>query len=1205
MRLAPICAVALAEMRSARRQVRTWVFILLAVGVPFLMFVEAGVSHARGGWISPSAALPAPRFVMSQVGVFLVWIFLVGVIFLAFDVRARDRRERMVEVLDARPVSNVQLLTGRVLGVVATALVPTLLLLVLVQAFGTVGGALGAPTEPVQGVSLATFLLVDAVPMFVAWSALVVLLAVLLRNRLLVAIAALGLFLAWIRWSMQTPPYLAHLVGPTAFTDLVSDLLPRFAEPETLVHRLLLLVLAAGVLAFAAVLHPRPDGKSRFVGIAIGAVFLAVGGAGMFGLHRHASDGLVERQRWLAAHRDAAQFPRADIEHLGGIVRIDPGRSLDVDLVMRVAAPAIAGADRTLVFSFNPGMSVGDLRVDGEPVAVTHRDGLLTIPRPPTGTFELALRASGVPDPDFAYLDSDHDFSTDGTANQGVGVFLGRDASIFEPEYVALMPGIRWLPTPGANVGIDDPARFGRDFFTADLVVEVPSGWLVAGPGRRQGEGEGRFRLASRAPVPAIAVLAAAFERRSMEVAGVELELLMDPRHAGTLASFEDAEAPLREYLGERFDDAARLGLVYPYEALSLVEAPAALRIVGGGWRMPSVQGLPGVMLMGERGFPTARFDLVFRRAGKFEELEGGVEAFKIRSLRRFFSNDFKGGDPSVGVARNFLHHQAGVEPGGMGATALEYVVEELVTRLLTGSDAFFSAHIFTPKGDGSLGLLMQTATEAFDFGSGPSRALDVVANRPVVWDLVLGTSLADLDPSLDAARVMDVLALKGRAVARSILDALGRETAGAFLAELRRRHLGGHYDLAAFYAAAREVGADLEALLGDWQNDAALPGFLASTATFVRLPETGQGTPLFQTRVHIRNDEPAPGLVRLRYVTRGGRVRGQGAEFTEPVRVTGNSSVEVALVTTEPVAMLWMSPYLSLNRRDVRISIDRRGAGQPEAFRERMQERAGRPGGGGRRPASGGGMPGRPFAERDPRRVEPATGTDLAGVFHGARPSDWVRPADVGIVVDDLDAGFGVERDGKPSGLRIGPRLRPADPVGEMDHGIPSFTSAGAANGGTPVLDGEWRRQEMPSSFGRYRHTVARASADGGHARAVFEAELPRAGEWRLEYHMPFVPPKRAKTRFRGRGMEMRSIGELGEYDMALQYGDGQRIAVPFDGTDADTGWNDLGRYELPAGSVRLVVSNRTTGEIVLADAIRWRGEGQLANRHGSRELP
>ena len=943
MRLAPIWAVALAEMRSARRQVRTWVFILLAVGVPFVMFVSSGASHASVGWISPSAALPAPRFVMSQVGVFLVWIFLVGVIFLAFDVRARDRRERIVEVLDARPMSNAQLLTGRVLGVVATALIPTLLLLGFVQAFGTVGGSLGAPTEPVQGISLATFLLVDAVPMFVAWGALVVLLAVVLRNRLLVAIAALGLFLAWIWWSIQTPLYLAHLVGPTGFTDLVSDLLPRFAEPETLAHRLLLLALAAGVLALAAALHPRPDGKSPFVGIAVGAVLLAVGGAGMFGLYRHATDGLVERQRWLAAHQDAAQFPRADLEHLEGVVRIDPGRLLEMDLVMRLVAPADAGAGPALVFSFNPGMAVEDVRVDGEPVAATHRDGLLIIAPAPAGTFELALKASGVPDPNFAYLDSDHDFLTDGTPNQNVNVFLGRDASIFEPEYVALMPGIRWLPRPGANVGIDDPTHFGRDFFTVDLVAEVPPGWLVAGPGRRQGEGEGRFRLAPDTPVPAIAVLASAFERRAMEVAGVELELLMDPRHADALTSFEDAAAPLREYLEELLDDAARLGLVYPYEALSLVETPAALRVVGGGWRMRSVQGLPGVMLMGERGFPTARFDLAFRRAGKFKDVEGGVEAFKIRALRRFFGSDFKGGDPSVGAARNFLHHQVGVEPGGMGATALEYVVEELVTRLLTGSDAFFSAHFFTPEGGSSRGLLTQTATDAFDFGSGPPRALDVVANRPVVWDLALGTSLADLDPAFNAARVLDVLALKGRAVARSILDALGRERAGALLAELRRRHAGGHYDLDAFYAAAREIGTDLEALLGDWQNDAALPGFLASTATLVRLPETAQGTPLYQTRVHIRNDESAPGLVRLRYLTRAGRVRGRGVESTEPVRVAGNSSVEIALVTTGPVRMLSMSPYLSLNRGDVQITIDLRDGGQPEAIRER-QERAGSP---------------------------------------------------------------------------------------------------------------------------------------------------------------------------------------------------------------------------------------------------------------------
>ena len=92
-------------------------FGLLAVCLSFFWFVNSGVNHASSGWISFWASFPAPRFLMSQVGMFLLLVFLFGVIFLAFDIRARDRRERMLEVLDSRPLCNVELLFGRVLGV--------------------------------------------------------------------------------------------------------------------------------------------------------------------------------------------------------------------------------------------------------------------------------------------------------------------------------------------------------------------------------------------------------------------------------------------------------------------------------------------------------------------------------------------------------------------------------------------------------------------------------------------------------------------------------------------------------------------------------------------------------------------------------------------------------------------------------------------------------------------------------------------------------------------------------------------------------------------------------------------------------------------------------------------------------------------------------------------------------------------------------
>ena len=62
----------------------------------------------------------------------------------------------------------------------------------------------------------------------------------------------------------------------------------------------------------------------------------------------------------------------------------------------------------------------------------------------------------------------------------------------------------------------------------------------------------------------------------------------------------------------------------------------------------------------------------------------------------------------------------------------------------------------------------------------------------------------------------------------------------------------------------------------------------------------------------------------------------------------------------------------------------------------------------------------------------------------------------------------------------------------------------------------------------------------------------------------------------------------ELGRYDLTVSAG--QRAwSLEFDSSAAERGWNDLGTFDLSAGTVRLRVSDATDGESVIADAIRW----------------
>ena len=1145
MRLSMTFAIARTEIRSVRRLVRYWMFSFLSVGFTILIYLFHAVLHGVLSGYSANVAIIGPRYLMSAMGLYVMMIFLPGLIFLAYDVRARDERERMAAVLDSRPVSNPEFLVGRSLGLVLMAWAPAIVAAVLIQTFGSLAlmldWYLGEPVEPY---SLIGFLL-HTLSTFALWCAFVVLLAVLVRNRFLVAMVALSLLGIQFWVHLRTPLY---LLPALSLFDLgmASDLEPNLGGGA--IQRVAMWVLAGACLALAAACHPRPDGVSRPRRMVLGSGLLVLGGI-LVGTNLWQVIGAMDdRAAWHAAHQERSGDPRADLRAIAGSVRIEPGRRVDLDLELRVQAPADRPLE-TLLFTFNPGFEVERAAVGGTQAAWTHAAGLLEV----TPSVALAhgaeitveLVASGRPDNNFGYLDAAFDPLT-ATFLEGQAALLGLDNGVFSSRYVALMPGLGWLPHTGSDVPLGDPRTHPADYFEVDLTVDVPAGWLVAGPGRRQaldpGGDTARFRFDPGAPVPHVALLASRFERRAIDAAGIGVEILVHPKHDRNLRFFADAAGEILARVEEIFTDADRLGLPYPYDGLTLVESPTTLRGYGGGWRMDTTQTMPGVLLLRENGFITSRFEFQLRDPQRFAGQEGGLARAKVEAAEWFFENDRIGGGLLWGGSRNFLRFQTGAR--GEGALAIDFVIDELVNQLLTGKSGDFSIYTF----DQAFGIHVGETVIGVLPGQTASAVAALVAPRadpPSVWDRALGNSLAVLDPSEDAEQTLDVLALKSDAIARSILDGLGREKTAALLAELRTRYRGRHFEAADLERIAVELDADLEPLIGDWLHDAGLPGFITSPVLVERLADDDQGNPRYQTRVHVRNGEATPGLLRMRYaVSQTGEANRW--EDTAPVRLAGHAAAEIGVLSSTPPIELWLRPYLSLNRQDVELILPRVNAEAQSS-------------------------------------AEP---------FLGVRPSDWRPPETADIVVDDLDPGFSIASDENEHGMRLGNALSrfgvPARNPGQVLPESDAFT-------GTPR---DWSRREVSGSWGTYRHTVALTRRGTGRRRAVFTASLPQTGRWSLAYHLPaMTPPTWPTAPEPGRWFEvnLRSGlgGASGTYDLTLIAG-GEERPLTLDGAAAARGWNELGEFSLPGGEAQLEVSDQTSGRLVVADAIRWRLVGE-----------
>ena len=164
----PALTVCFAEFRSSVRRVRT--FLCIAVATAGILGTLVLTTQATSQ-MAPLAGAYAPRFVLSAMGNYWLWLFLLAVVFLAFDARQQDERARIAEALDVRPISNLALLGGRLAGTVLVAWLAFVGIAVLIQAGGNISGmvfeasgsetasvwsSLAVAVEPVSLVTLLT-----------------------------------------------------------------------------------------------------------------------------------------------------------------------------------------------------------------------------------------------------------------------------------------------------------------------------------------------------------------------------------------------------------------------------------------------------------------------------------------------------------------------------------------------------------------------------------------------------------------------------------------------------------------------------------------------------------------------------------------------------------------------------------------------------------------------------------------------------------------------------------------------------------------------------------------------------------------------------------------------------------------------------------------------------------------------------------------
>lgn len=1133
-----VWSTTLHEMRIHRRLLRTHLFIWFAIIISTVYFVAVTLNHMHGASTIPMLGVISPRYIMSLLSGSFIVLFSLGVLLLTSDQVNRDQTCRIHEVIGSKPLSNFEFYLGKLFGVTLTMATPVVFFLFAIVIYGVIAEVFSLKFgEPVELWSVVSFVLFDIAPNFLFFGSLVILFSTMFKSRLLTLLLTLGCLsvLFWLnsRLPLDVSRPLQTVTGKVLFP---SELVPTLLTPVIVCNRIALLLMSAGILFWTSCIEDRVT-KSRTMDLVLGSLSFASGlvlVGTMFGVQT------LENNRinlWVETHDEhysPSSFP--DVQEIRGSIDIKPGRSITIDLTLDVSVDTDHDSD-FILFSLNPGYNISPLIVDG--VAVNDYEfqhGLLKIPSKyfTAELTKLEIGAIGRPDKRFAYLDSRETLSR--IIGPGVRQLrqLGTENSIFQSEFVALLPGIKWYPTAGTATNENNWVHRERDFFELDVEVSVPRNWLVAGPAKRERTGNNnhnKYRFQQSSPISDFALVGSRFESASLDVEGISFEILYSEKHRRTFETLGKAENSIRDRLKHIIEFVRNRGFDYPYGSLTLVEVPATLRVFGGGLSMDTVMCPPGIVMIRESTLPTTS-------ATSFYEIDSYLRTPMFESNVNF------------GFFRSILTQQTNATQDG--AHALNLLLELMFDVMFPHTEAEFDFHIALDRKLTNLASVEPMSIFRSYSRRQHNQIIDEIYRvwqsikySSEVWDAAENLSLYDPVLEENSALTFRGMRFRCQQLVQYIIDTIGVENTKAILLDMLNRFRGQNFVFSDFIDVFTDHGFNLSESSGDLVSTAGLPGFLVSRPTMQQLDTNDQVK--YETTFILRNGEPVSGPVRIVLTYQNEKDAFSLTEFPLPTMLVGaNQARHVVIESSNPVLNIWVNPYLSLNRLDLKLDLPKLAEWQEQEFVH-----------------------------------------DDLPVIKSSEEIELEHEVSSSYITDDLDAGFSIVGSSAPFfGIKFSQLMLKiwGEEYVPLDNGIPQYRMNMNFRSANQV----WARWNDPTAFGTYRRTFALTQAGDGSVAAKFSTTLPKEGKWQLEYYRPEGHFWEETKHFQGSG-RMFMMHSFCAIDIEVE-ADSRVVTHSFDAYSAAPGWNTIGNFDLTNIEVDVLVSNLSDwGCYVIADAIRW----------------
>jgi hypothetical protein len=1132
-----ISTVAKYEAKTLRR---SWFFRLFSLGSLFIFTIlNIGFFSPIGdeNWelISIPSSVPLINLYLLNIGQAIV------VIFLAADFLKRDKKLDTNEVLYTRSMSNFEYVIGKTWGILRLFLGLNIIILSMGMLMNVI-----SKNMTVDFGSYISYLLIISVPTIVFSLGLAFVLMSLIRNQavtflLLLGIAALDMFYFWFRMgtifdymAFGVPVYKSGIVG----FDNLSFILNQ---------RLLFFFLGMAMVLTTVLLFKRLP-QSRFHRI-ITIVFLCIfiAGAGKCGFNTYSvyRNGIkfkklvIETNR-LYENKNFVSVSDADISF------IHRGKSFEAKADLKIINENNVPVDR-YYFSLNPSLNVLKVSSGNIDLKFSRTNQIIEIVRGRTldqgKTDSLSISWSGSINELFCYPNYSDNLKENPYRIAIMNV--NKRQAFLEENYVLLTPETHWYPVAALNYYPADPARIKIDFTRYTLRIRKEDGLTAVSQGKMKSENGYTIFRPSR-PLTGMTLAIGNYLSDSISVDSVDYISYYFPRHDYYRKDLSQLKDTLPNLVsGIMRDLESSFSTRYPFKTLSLVEVPVQFYSYPKKNTQTRAEVQPSMVLLPEKlsTIQNAGFSKRISRQKKRMIRNNQVKTDKELQLELF--NDFIRNVFISGENYRFVNGVPSNEPLRYRlGPSFYFFKNNFYSYDFPVINAVFESHLQH--------LSTQQKEDGFMAGFG---ALTDNDKANLILKNISFRDLLARNPSGDTIRT--VLTVKGDWLFNYLRLKAGLWEFKPWFSEYIDKNRFKNIELAKFNDDfKKKFGSEFYPALDSWFNSKIQPGFMFTQLKAAEIIVGDRSR--YQVTFVASNPEPVAGLFNISFVTGGQNLLAKKIQLDAmQVQGTGGNKLQLSLnmrgMDADDISkIVLLAPNESKKIGVVLDAVPRVMIVNTLVARN---------------------IPcviELPFD--DILKAKHETG-EFSGEEILASAPVFIEPSE--IIVDNEDQGFIFSKQNTSSPLKkfLGVKNRNAN----------NYMKISEWN--TPEY---WQPVVLTTYFGKYIRSAIYTRSGTGDKSITWKTKIKDPGYYDVYCYIGKKVNRVSKT---GDGTGEEGQGGDSPYkDMHYKvYHDEGVDDISVDFAQADGGWNNLGRFYLSKDSAKVVLTNKSSGRIVIGDAVRW----------------